>query len=310
MSGETMALAYLSLAKGITYLGFFGLVGAVAVRLIVVPICCRRGTIVCPLSRFVDQRLRSVALVAAALLTCAAAARVFAQTYAVFGLDEPVTIELMRLVALETRWGSQWQFQLLATLCAIAAAVLMLVWARAGWGLMAAAVTAVAITLPMTGHAMSHAGGPGLPWILQAGHGLAGGLWLGTLATVVATVRSSQLRPSDDGQLTAALVNVFSPLALGAVGTVLVTGVATAALYLGHWSQLWRTSYGLTLVGKVVLMLATGAVGAYNWKRLRPRLGTASGSATLIMAARFELALACGVLALTAILVHLPMPHE
>ena len=158
---------------------------------------------------------------------------------------------------------------------------------------------------------MSHPGGAALPWTLQVGHGVAGGLWLGSLAAVLATVRSSGVRAVDErGQLTASLVNVFSPLAVAAVGTLLVTGIATATLYLDHWSQLWRTPYGRMLVGKVVLMLATGAVGAYNWKRLRPRLGTSRERATLLNSAGLELALACVVLAVTAVLVHLPLPNE
>ena len=311
MSGETLALAYLSLAKGVTYLGFFGLVGAVAVRLVIVPVCRRGGAIAPALFPVVDRQIRRLALGSAVLLTCAAIARLYAQTYAVFGLDEPVTIELMWRIALETRWGTQWVPQLRATLFAVAAVVLTMIRPGAGWWFTAAAAAALAVTLPMTGHAMSHSGGAGLPWTLQVGHGLAGGLWLGALAGVAATVRSPRVRAVDaGGQLTAALVNTFSPLAVAAVATVMVTGVATATLYLDHWGQLWHTEYGLTLVGKVVLMLATGAVGAYNWRRLRPRLGATSGRAALTTSAGLELALASVVLAVTAVLVHLPLPHE
>ncbi len=311
MSGETLALAYLSLAKGVTYLGFFGLVGATTVRLVIVPICCRRGTIASELYPVTDRQIRRFAFGSAVLLVCAAVARLYAQTYAVFGIDEPVTIQLMQLVALETRWGAQWFPQLQATLFALGGVVLMLVWPGAGLWCTATASVVLAVTLPMTGHAMSHPGGAALPWTLQVGHGVAGGLWLGSLAAVLATVRSSGVRAVDEhGQLTASLVNVFSPLAVAAVGTLLVTGIATATLYLEHWSQLWRTPYGRMLVGKVVLMLATGAVGAYNWKRLRPRLGTSRGRATLINSAGLELALACVVLAVTAVLVHLPLPNE
>ena len=311
MSGETLALAYLSLAKGITYLSFFGLVGAVAVKLAVVPACRRRDTIHSHLVALIDQRIRGAALVSAVGLACAAVARLFAQTYSVFGLDEPVTIELMRLVAMETRWGSQWFPQLQATGFAVAAVAVMLVQPRAGWWLTAAGAAALAVTLPMTGHAMSHSAGAAWPWTFQVGHGVAGGLWLGTLAAVVAAVRSSRVRAADErGHATGALVNAFSPLAVAAVGTVLVTGVATSALYIDHWNQLWQTNYGLTLVGKVVLVFVTGAVGAYDWRVVRPRLDTASGRVTLMTSARLELVLAGVVLAVTAVLVHLPMPHE
>lgn len=310
MSGETLALAYLSLAKWFTYIGFFGLIGAVAVRLVVVPGSCRRGMIVSELVPTIDRQIYRIALFSAVLLLCAVTARLYAQTYAVFGLDEPITLALLKLVALETRWGAQWFPQLWAVFFAIGVAVLMPVWPRAGWWSMAVATAALAFTLPMTGHAMSHSGGAGLPWTLQVGHGVAGGLWLGTLATVVATVRSSRIKTVDaDGHLTAALVNGFSPLAVVAVGTVLVTGVATATLYLDSWSQLWQTSYGRVLLTKVVLMLVTGAVGAYNWRFLRPRMGNARGITALITSARLELVIACLVLFFTAILVHMPMPE-
>ena len=91
---------------------------------------------------------------------------------------------------------------------------------------------------------------------------------------------------------------------------VLVTGTATGVLYIEHWRDLWQTPYGLMLSGKVILVLATGAVGAYNWRVLRPKTGTPLGQALLIRSARLELVLACAVLTLTALLVHLPMPHE
>jgi putative copper export protein len=311
MSGEALVLAYLALAKGLTYLGFFGLVGAVAVRFVVVPVCCRKRAITPALFPVAEREICRLAFGSAALLTCAAVARLYAQTYAVFGLDESVTVELMRSVALETRWGAQWVPQFLATLFADVAVVLIVVRRGAGWWSTVVATLALAVTLPMTGHAMSYSGEVWLSWTLQVGHGVAGGLWLGTLAGVVATVRSLRVKAVDTcGQLTAALVSSFSPLAVVAVGTVMLTGAASAILYLDHWGQLWRTRYGLTLVGKVVLMFATGAVGAYNLIRLRHKLGTELGRATLIHSAGLEIALACVVLAVTAVLVHLPLPHE
>ena len=97
---------------------------------------------------------------------------------------------------------------------------------------------------------------------------------------------------------------------MGAVCVVLVTGIATGVIYIEYWSQLWETTYGLVLLGKVLLMLVTGAVGAYNWKIMRPRLDTSDGALVLIRSARVELVIAAMVLTLTAVLVHLPMPDE
>ena len=106
------------------------------------------------------------------------------------------------------------------------------------------------------------------------------------------------------------MISVFSPLAVGAVVTVVLTGVATAVVYLEQWSDLWETGYGQTLVSKVVVMLATGTVGAYNWRFLRPRLGTPEAAGLLVRSSIVELTLACVVLIVTAVLVHLPVPGE
>ena len=311
MAGEALAFVYLSAAKGITYLGFLGLVGAVGTHFIVLPLCRRRSPIDLQTTLLISAHVRRAALISAALLICAAGGRVYAQTYSVFGLDEPVTIELMRLVAFETRWGAQWMPQLVASVLVTVSVVILRLRPGAGWWLVAAAVGALAVTFPMTGHAVANPRSAGLSWTLQTGHTLAAGLWLGTLAVVVMTVaRSSFRRTADCDRSIDALVNAFSPLALVAVVAVLATGTATAVLYLDHWSELWRTSYGLTVSGKVILVLATGAVGVYNWRVLRPRLGTGRASALFVRSAGFELALACAVLTLTAILVHLPMSNE
>ena len=102
----------------------------------------------------------------------------------------------------------------------------------------------------------------------------------------------------------------FSPLAVAAVVTLAGSGVLTAVLYLDALAELWTTAWGRTLALKVGLFAATGAVGAYNWRRLTPRLGDAPGTAALLRSARLELALAIVLLAVTAVLVHLAMPGE
>ena len=310
MLGETLALVYLSAAKGIAYLGLIGMIGAVGAHSIVLPLCRRRGALTPEVDLSVAGQIRGVSLVSAALLICAVAARIYAQTYSVFGLDERVTLELIQVVALDTRWGGQWMPQLIASILVVVSVVASRFLPGVGRWLVAAAVGALAVTFPMTGHAMAHPDGATLPWVLQVGHVLAAGLWLGTLAVIVATVVASRASSPDQDRSIEALVNAFSPVALAAVVAVLATGTVTAVLYLDHWRELWQTRYGLMLGGKVALVLATGAVGAYNWRVLRPRTGTGLGRALLVRSAGLELALACVVLTLTAILVHLPMPSE
>ena len=307
LSAETLALIALSAAKFLTYVGAFGLTGAAAMWFVVFPGARREGD---PpnsgLSRLF-RRVYCVAAVSAGLLVMGAAARLGAQTYAAFGVEEPVTIELLSLVAFETRWGQGWLPQLAAAIVAGAAVLLTLLRPRLGWGMTAAAAILVAVTLPMTGHALAHAGGAAFPWVMQSVHVAAAALWLGSLAALLLVV-GPVLRTAAPVWPLGSFIARFSPLAVASVAAVMATGVATAVVYLDHWSDLWQSSYGRFLVAKAVLMSATGAVGAYNWRVLTPRLGLARTDAMLLRSGRAELLLGGIVLLVAAILVHLPMP--
>ena len=178
---------------------------------------------------------------------------------------------------------------------------------RAGWWIAAPAVAGAWITLPMTGHAMSL--DTRIPWFAQVAHGIGAGVWVGALAALVAIATGLVERPAGHRRI-AELVGRFSPRAVVAVGVTAVSGVVTAVFYLVALGELWTTGYGRVLLLKVVLFLATGAVGACNWRILLPRLGNEPGTRALLRSARLELTLATGVLLVTAILVHLAMPAE
>ena len=327
MDDESFALVLLAVAKWVTYAGLVGLTGAVAIRRLLDPPAgaaesagggvdrqggappagkAAKGAAE-PAAASVERRVRALAAASAAALLAGAAARLYAQTWSVFGLDEPVTPELVRVIAVESRWAAGWRPQAaFAVLAALAAAGWRL-RPRAGWWLLAFAAAGAWVTLPLTGHAMS--AHTRAPWLLQAAHGIGAGLWIGTLAALVAAAGGIAERPQGHRRV-ADLVGRFSPLALAAVGSIAVTGVLTAALYVGGVADAETTGYGRVLLGKVLLFLAAGAVGAYNWRRLTPRLGNEAGTRALLRSARLELALAAGVLAATAVLVHLAMPGE
>ena len=303
MDDESFALVLLAAAKWITYAGLVGLTGAVAIRRLLPSPAGAPG----PAGGSVDRRVRAVAAVSAAALLAGAAARLYAQTWSVFGLDEAVTPELVRVIAVESRWGSGWRPQAAFAALAALAAVCWRLRPRAGWWLMAFAAAGAWFTLPLTGHAMSF--DTRAPWLLQAAHGIGAGLWVGTLAALAAVAGGLAERPRGHRRV-AALVGRFSPLAVAAVGSVAVTGGLAAAFYVGGFAELGTTGYGRVLLVKAVLFLAAGAVGAWNWRRLTPRLGDAAGTRALLRSARLELILAAGVLAATAVLAHLAMPGE
>ena len=304
-AGETLGLVWLAAATWVSDLGLIGLTGAVACRPLVAALPGEGSAPVA--GRSVERRLAAVAAGSAGVLLLGAGARLYAQTWSVFGLDEPVTLELVRLVAAESRWGARWQPQVGLAVAAAAGVAWWMRQPRPGWWAAALAAAGAWVALPLTGHAMSAESR--LPWIAQIAHGLGAGLWIGTLAAVVALALGLAREPDGHGR-TGALVRRFSPLAIVAVATAGLSGAVTAVFYVGSVTDLWATAYGRTLLLKVGLFAATGAVGAYNWRRLTPRLGSASATRALLASARIELALAIVLLAVTAVLVHLAMPRQ
>ena len=148
---------------------------------------------------------------------------------------------------------------------------------------------------------------------VNAVHILAASTWLGTLLVLTVIGIRGVIRSGSVGQQRAALVgdlvNSFSPLALTAATIVGITGVTTAWLHLKRISSLYTTSYGLTLVVKLILVGIVMALGAWNWKRVRPSLGGEGTELTIQRSATMELAFAALVLIATSVLVTLPSPR-
>ena len=177
--------------------------------------------------------------------------------------------------------------------------------ALAGWVL----ATIGALVLVFQGFATS------LRWpaLVNPIHEACASLWLGTLLVLVTVglpaVFRSGTSSDERGRMTAALVNRFSPLALASAGVLVLTGVITAWRHLHRLSSLWTMSYGYALDVKLVFVLVIVALGAWNWKRMTPRLGTEAAAGELRRSATAEITVAMVVLVITAILVSLPSPR-
>jgi copper transport protein len=143
-------------------------------------------------------------------------------------------------------------------------------------------------------------------------HEVAASLWLGTLFVLVLAGMSSVFRasvPSEKrGALVAEMVSRFSPLALSAATLLGITGVTTAWRHLKHLDALWTTLYGYALVAKLCVVLIVATLGAWNWRRMSPRLGDERSAQAIKRSATTELSFAAVVLALTSLLVSLPSP--
>jgi putative copper export protein len=304
MPVDTLPDALLAASRLLWYIGIVLVIGASAFRLFATP------------SAGVDRHATSTAFAAgltgAGFLIGGLCARVYAQTYAYFGVDEPLTTVLLIEVATALPpWSTGWLQQAGAALASA------LALAAAGWGLRAAwpvahaAAVAVGVTAPMTGHAVAQQGSYLLPIALQAGHVIAAGVWLGGLAVVLLFVRRLPRHEPASLQTTQRLVETFSPLALAGAAVLVCTGTWTTWLYIPSLSDLWTRSYGLVLLLKVAMVAAVVLTGFVNWRYVRPQL-RANHAAPLLLSrtAAIELTCALVVLAITAVLVGLPQPGE
>jgi putative copper export protein len=174
---------------------------------------------------------------------------------------------------------------------------------RAGWPLALIGMVGASLTDILVGR-WSH--------LANAVHRLAGGLWLGTLFVLViaglGVVLHDERARDRRGAIAARMVNGFSPLALTCGMTIVLTGLITAWLHLNPLSSLWTTPYGYALLAKLALVTVVFTLGAWNWKRQRPTLGSEDAAHAIKRSSRAELTAAALVLAASAVLVSLPSP--
>jgi putative copper export protein len=111
------------------------------------------------------------------------------------------------------------------------------------------------------------------------------------------------------GSMVAAMVNGFSPLALVCGAFVVASGLITAWRHLNPLSSLWTHPYGWTLLVKLALVAGVFVLGAWNWRRQRPSLGSTQAAEAIRRSSRSELTVATLVLAATAILLSIPSPR-
>jgi putative copper export protein len=142
-------------------------------------------------------------------------------------------------------------------------------------------------------------------------HQLLAGLWLGTLTVLVVAGIAAVLKGpvALRGPVVADMVNGFSPLALTCGPLLVLTGVTTALLHLRPFSSLWSTPYGYALLVKLCLVAIVFTLGAWNWRRQRPRLGSEEAAGLIRRSSMVELTMATLVLMVTAVLVSLPAPR-
>jgi putative copper export protein len=255
------------------------------------------------------DRVWRVAVGAAILLLGAHLLRAYGQVRSFLDPIEPTTWDVAQPVLFQTTWGRGWIAQVAAAALSVVIASLAPRRAPSGLALLGTAALAVACASPLTGHAVEHPWGITLGVGLHALHLIGGGVWLGSLFSVAACglAGGAPKRPADHAAI-ARMISVFSPVALTGAGLAVGAGLLIAYAYIGDLASLWGSTYGRTLLVKTALLAVTMALGAWNWRRVSPRLGEAGATRELSRSATIELVIGALLLATTAVLVALPAP--
>lgn len=109
-------------------------------------------------------------------------------------------------------------------------------------------------------HAAARIDYRGLLAILTAAHHLGTAAWLGAMPYLWISLG----RVNDVGEARR-LTQRYSRMALVGAATLASAGVVMAVFYVGTWSGLYTTAYGIMLLAKVYLLVAMVALGAGNW---------------------------------------------
>jgi len=177
--------------------------------------------------------------------------------------------------------------------------------------LLGGTMSALAFTAPMAGteeHSPS-----GLLVVGDTVHVLCMCTWLGGLAMLLLALPAAArpLRLPDRTRLWAAVGSRFSRYALIAVAFLLLTGIVQSVALVGSVDAVFETAYGRLVLAKIALFLALISFGAYNRRRLLPRLrALADGgdepdraAALLRRSVALEVSLVLVVLGVTSVLV-------
>jgi copper transport protein len=139
--------------------------------------------------------------------------------------------------------------------------------------LLALGATYLAITPALAGHAsIEHPVAVFFPSDVL--HVLAGSVWVGGIACLLIALPGAtrQLEGSERSRLLLATLARFSPIALGAVVVIAVTGVIQAYIDVRSFHGLFHTTYGALIIVKVALLSCLIGLGWVNRARVIPAL--------------------------------------
>lgn len=177
--------------------------------------------------------------------------------------------------------------------------------ARGSLGLAAILSAALVATEIGSTHAASRLHHEMALYVAEFAHLLGAGVWIGGIPYFLIALR--QAAPQQRG----AIVSRFSRISIFAVALLLFGGVAMAANYVGDFSALYGTSYGVMLSAKIALLFGLLLLGALNFlSGRRLRQDPASPILRLRRFAEIEIGIGLTVIFCAASLTSLPPARD
>jgi putative copper export protein len=283
------------LAKAAGYGALIAAAGACTVRWLIAPRLLRiEGPAE---SQALIGSAASVLFAASTVAFAAVLFRAWTHTLAAFGFEESLVWENIRTIAIDSRWGQGWFWQVVAAAATFVISIVVNAGSTGAWPVATFSVAAFIAAVPLVGHAA----GDGFRVVLHSIHLAAAGLWIGALFVLFVDLIRRR-RGTAPFQL-------FAPVAFTGSAALALSGLIAAALYIPSPGALFGTAYGRMLLVKAGLFAAAAAYGYTNWRRMqRVSAGDRTAGASVARTVTRELALAAAVVLVTGIFTELPNP--
>lgn len=150
---------------------------------------------------------------------------------------------------------------------------------RAKWWLIGFLSSITIVLTALVSHAAAQASGRQFAVLIQIGHIAAASVWLGVLFHLVVARQDIQnVQSKADLDVLAKLIRNFSPLAITVISLLLLSGLTAAIRFVSSTRALVTSSYGLTLLVKLALLVPAFFAGLVNHNIIRPQLSAIDGS--------------------------------
>jgi putative copper export protein len=260
----------------LTWIGLASLAFSLAVLLFRLPDFAPPAMPQLQADRIFSPRIWRLFGIALALIALSSAGDLIARSTEMSGTTFSAVFSVLPVVLLRTHYGAVWLGRIACLiLLFIVMAIKRLRDAPQGRYLMLLATGVLAWTGSASGHA-ADSGDLTLKELMDLVHFLAISAWGGGVI-VLAFVVLPFLKRHADLVTVAAVTRRFSQVAGYAVVFVLVTAIYNMRVYVGEFSNLWTTTYGLTVLAKMLILYFLLLIGALNRYLSLPLLEHAAG---------------------------------